>query len=333
MDNIPAIALPSPRDRHEFLSMRRGGLGSSDASAIVGLSAYESPYTVWEDKTGRAPLDVPVDSRRQEIMDWGNILEPVILQEVAQRLDLNIDKPEHGHRHAEYDWLRCNLDGWSSDQRIAEIKTTHVRNEHLWEDDVPDHPAIQVHHAALVTKAERAIVACLVGGQRLIIHEIEINNNILEMLWETEDRFWTRYVERDTPPPVDGHVATMDALTREWAHKPGDAEVHELDIRDHWEAWHYANEREREMKAAKREAAANIAALMNGHDRIVTDSTVWAAAQRGQLIESRLKNDHADLYEKYVVDRPAFDRESFKKDHPELFAEYQAVSIRPKKIK
>lgn len=333
MNHPPATPLPAPTDRHEFLTMRRDGLGSSDASAIVGLNEYASPYTVWEEKTGKAPLDLPVDDKRAEIMEWGNILEPVILEEVVRRTGIAIGKPDHGHHHPDHEWLRCNLDGWTEHGEIAEFKTTHVRNTWKWEDDVPDHPALQVHHAALVTGAERAIVAALIGGQRLIIHELEISPNILEMLWEAEDKFWNQYVQRDVPPPVDSHVATMDALTREWAHHPGDAEVAELDIAHHWEAWQHADTQEKEMKTAKREALAHITALMGGHDRIVTDRRVWAAAQRGQLVEARLEHDHAELVKKYTTDKPVFDRDAFKRDHPDLFAKYQSVSIRPKTTK
>lgn len=41
--------------REAWLEKRRKTIGGSDAAAIVGLSRYASPYTVWADKTGRIP--------------------------------------------------------------------------------------------------------------------------------------------------------------------------------------------------------------------------------------------------------------------------------------
>ena len=40
-------------DREQWLEVRRGGIGSSDAAAAVGLHPYKSPLQLWMEKTGR----------------------------------------------------------------------------------------------------------------------------------------------------------------------------------------------------------------------------------------------------------------------------------------
>ena len=40
-------------ERAEWLDWRRGGIGSSDIAAIIGLSPWATPYSVWAEKTGR----------------------------------------------------------------------------------------------------------------------------------------------------------------------------------------------------------------------------------------------------------------------------------------
>ena len=46
--------LPQTYTHEEWLQQRQTGIGSSEASIILGLSNYESPYSLWEIKTGRA---------------------------------------------------------------------------------------------------------------------------------------------------------------------------------------------------------------------------------------------------------------------------------------
>ena len=71
-------------DRHQWLSVRQGGIGSSDAAAAVGLCPYKSQLELWMEKTGRTPVeDAPpgMDDPRY----WGTLLEPYVA--VAERID------------------------------------------------------------------------------------------------------------------------------------------------------------------------------------------------------------------------------------------------------
>jgi len=53
--NRPALRLVKTNDlsRDEWLTVRKGGIGSSDASASVGLNPYQSQLELWMVKTGR----------------------------------------------------------------------------------------------------------------------------------------------------------------------------------------------------------------------------------------------------------------------------------------
>ena len=328
-----ATALPPTGSRHEWLLQRRTGIGSSDVSAILGLSTYDSPYSLWEQKTGRAPLDPPADDRTEELRYWGNRLEPVIREETARSLEADIIKPDVAYRSNEHPHMIANLDGWAPDlEALFEAKNTDSRNGALWEGQVPDHAELQVHHSASIIGADRAIIAGFIGGNRMRIHEITINPTIVDIILDAEARFW-EHVTSDTPPPVDGHIRTMEALTREWAHRPGAREVPATDVQDAWQRWADADDAIKAAETAKKQAAAEIAALMDGHNELRTGDRVWAKAQRGQLVLSRLAADKPDLVAEYTRPSPTFDLEAFKADHPDTYAAYQGVSIRPKRIK
>lgn len=320
--------MPKTTNRYDWLQQRKLGIGSSEASIILGLSTYESPYTLWEIKTGRAPLDPPADQQTTELREWGNRLEPVILDAVCDKLGITAHKPEQAYQSIERPWQLANLDGLASTGEIIEIKTVHWRGAELWRNQIPDHAELQVHHSAAVTGAESAIVAGLIGGNHLEIHRVTFNQNIIDIICEAEDEFW-HYVTTDTPPPIDGNSRTMTALTKEWEHKPTPIDVDQTEIEEIWEEWNQAitirKQAEKEEKAAK----ARMAALMQGHAMLTSGDKVWATSKRGVLSKTRLKTDHPDLCAEYTRPIPSFDLESFKTDHPDLYRQYQSVSIIP----
>ena len=51
----PALKLvkTTSLDRDQWLEVRKGGIGSSDAAAAVGLHPYKSQLQLWMEKTGR----------------------------------------------------------------------------------------------------------------------------------------------------------------------------------------------------------------------------------------------------------------------------------------
>jgi putative phage-type endonuclease len=64
----------------EWYAARTNGVGGSEIAAVMGLSPYESAFSLWHRKQG---LISPVEESPQ--MYWGTRLEPVILDEFARR--------------------------------------------------------------------------------------------------------------------------------------------------------------------------------------------------------------------------------------------------------
>lgn len=332
MNNTTYAQLPLTTNRAEWLVQRNEGIGSSDASAIAGLSTFESPYSLWEIKTGRAPIDPPVHKTTQRLREWGNRLEPVILDATAEELNIGIVKPEAGYKSTKYDWMRCNLDGWTEDGRIFEAKTVHLSQRHKWDGQIADHAEIQVTHSSMVMGADRAVVAALIAGSELRVYEYDINPNIQEILFDMEQKFW-KCVQTDTPPDVDGHTRTMETLTAEWAHNPQPREVEAEDVQDIWQAWVEADKRKKQAEQDIREAKAKMAELMDGHDLLTTGERIWAKTRRGRLNLDRLQGDNPALVDKYTHPVPTFHTDEFRANDPDTYSQYQHISIIPVKEK
>ncbi|WP_158268504.1 YqaJ viral recombinase family protein [Corynebacterium liangguodongii] len=321
--------LPKTTDRGAWIGQRRHGLGSSDASIIMGLSPWESPYSLWEQKTGRAALDPPVDHDTEELREWGNRLEPVIRDATAEELGVTIIKPDEAWANRERPWQRANLDGLIPDtSTFCEFKNSTAWNADKWKGQIPDHAEIQVHHIGLVTGWRDAIVAGLIGGNHLSIHRITLNQNILEMMQTAEDEFW-RHVEDDTPPDVDWHERTRDALFTEWrqTRTTGSQEVDPDEARKWVEQAREAKEAEDAAKRRRAEAMNHLLKMMGGHEQIATGDTVWARVRHGQLDKRRFQDDHPDLWEQAQTMKPAVDTAWLKEHHPDLFRDYQHITI------
>ena len=43
------------QDKDEWLSLRKGYIGGSDAGAVLGMNPYKSAYSLWAEKTGKIP--------------------------------------------------------------------------------------------------------------------------------------------------------------------------------------------------------------------------------------------------------------------------------------
>ncbi len=65
MKRSNAVRLVSTKNlsRAEWLSVRGGGIGSSDAAVAVGISPYKSPLELWLEKTGRQAAPKLADIR------------------------------------------------------------------------------------------------------------------------------------------------------------------------------------------------------------------------------------------------------------------------------
>ena len=84
----PALKLVKTQDltHDQWLQVRQGGIGSSDAAAAVGLHPYKSPLQLWMEKTGRDSHLPKVDPNDDHSpMYWGTLLEPIVAAHYTRR--------------------------------------------------------------------------------------------------------------------------------------------------------------------------------------------------------------------------------------------------------
>lgn len=198
----------------EQKTQRTQGLGGSDAPVVVGLSPFKSPYQLYLEKRGEAPLDDEETFR----MQLGTILEEPIAQLYCERTGRMVRRQPLAV-HDDYPFMLANIDRQIlKDPRGPGIYEGKTTNE--WSgagihgaDDIPDHYYIQAQHYMAVYDYAWASFGILIGTARFVWCDIERNDDVIAELIAQEAEFWDR-VQSGTPPPIDGSPRTADLIKR-----------------------------------------------------------------------------------------------------------------------
>jgi len=207
-------------DRPGWHEARALGIGSSDAPAILGHSRFGSAYSVWLEKTGRAPRsDV-----EQPWMEWGRRMEPVIAEWFGDLTGRTVTRypQDEVHVHPERNWMRATPDALQIDAErgpgLIEMKAPQIWTAEDWADGAPLYPMIQLQHQLEVVRHEGerlswgSIVAML-PGEPPRWWDVDRDDRFIGLLVESEEEFWRRVVD-DESPEMDGYETTREALDR-----------------------------------------------------------------------------------------------------------------------
>lgn len=292
-------------DRDQWLEVRRGGIGSSDAAAAVGLSPYKSPLELWMEKTGRNKAEAQPETTASATY-WGTLLERYVASAYVEETGRKVRRLNAVLQHPVFPFMLANIDReivGSPDVQILECKTAGEFGSRLWKDGVPEYVQRQVQHQLAVTGRLAADVAVLLCGQRLEIHRILRDAEMIARLVLLETRFW-EHVENDTPPPADGSESSAAALRQLY---PGDAGS-TIDLSENAELSGYFSE----FVALRNEAAdteARAEALKQRLQETIGDAS-RAVFASGEVTFKRSK------------DGSRLDTQRLSVEHPELFAQY-----------
>ena len=220
--------------RDKWLEARKLGIGASDMPVILGLSPWRSILELHSEKVGTTEAD---DLSDNEFIKWGNRLELPILQAYAEETGRPANPSGHLIRSIEHPWAQCTLDGITgADDHPLEgtgfqygwplqIKNTSAFKADDWADGPPEQYVVQEHHEMLVTGAQKATIACLLGGNKLVWADIDRDEALIKKIIHHGEAFWRRVLDNDPPPP-DGSEATSKALKR--LHPQDDGQIVEL---------------------------------------------------------------------------------------------------------
>lgn len=279
--------------------LRKPTLGGSTAAAAAGVDPYRSRVMLWAEMTGR------VKREPTEAMEWGNRLEPVVMAALADRghkVEAPADADDATWTDPAREWLVGHVDGYVKPDTLLEVKTASAYTRH---DAPPLAYVAQVQTYLHLTGLDRALLAMLVGGQKLLTFNVERDDDAIGILLGLMEDFYG-YVVRDEPPPPDGSSSAKDALLALYP-EPEKGSVVRAD---------------RELRAVVRDLKARraqhdaigeqvtelenrVKAFMGDAETLISEADVplvkWSASHTTRLDTTRLRKDAPHVYTQYAV--------------------------------
>jgi putative phage-type endonuclease len=224
-DSPARIILPECAGREAWLAARQEGIGGSEVGALVGVSEYETPFSVWNTKKGEGKdlSDVPA-------VEWGHRWEDVVGEKTAQEIGLVSRFAGGLWADREKPFLRVTPDRFATKPRswravgVIECKTAGDDDE--WESgsitaggqgtgQAPLSYQAQIQWQMGILGLPKGWLGCYVSNRARDFYVVEVDFNpewFNEMAAEAE-RFHVVNILGDEPPMHDlRHPKTEELL-------------------------------------------------------------------------------------------------------------------------
>ncbi|QDU67666.1 YqaJ viral recombinase family protein [Engelhardtia mirabilis] len=237
------IPSPTPEEQaalEEWRTVRRTGIGSSDAASACGLDKYRSSLQLWGEKAG---LLAEPDLDDVEVVYMGRVLEPVIREEINRRTDFEVvpyDSEDLAgafpdcelagiwngqplYRHKTERWRLVSPDGFVRATReieftddtgtvvlvpgellLLECKSVGFYAGADWDAEPPIRPLMQVTHGMATLGLKATIVAAMVERNFRPYYQ-PLNDRLALNMLQRERALWG-CVESMTEPPFTQEV-------------------------------------------------------------------------------------------------------------------------------
>jgi len=330
------------KSQEEWLKLREGGIGGSDAGTIVGVNRYNSAFQLWSEKTHT----VERSFTGNEATKWGHILEPIIAQAYAADTGKAIVEwpvliwsgdEETSFMYANLDYVEVEpseqfpagvVTVWKELTPppgildIVECKTTGVAtmgNRKAWEKGkVPESYMVQGYHYVIVLQSiginvDHVTFLCFAPGQdpTIIVRGMGKRPDD-HILWDddtandikiAEEQFWD-LVTFKIEPEIDGSDATEELLAARFPrHSEGKTFDGTAEFALLIEEFTIAKDATKRATAHEKELRSKIVAALGDAESATYDGELLLTFRAGQ-------------------DRKTFDAKRFETEMPEVYAQF-----------
>lgn len=195
------IEIIKPANRAEWLAARKRDVTASDASTLLGINPYKTPFELWAEKTGRKPDEedndvfrrgramefVAIDFLREDYPDW----------KITHSYNNRYFRDPVGRIGATPDAFVVRPD--RKGKGIIQIKSASDYSVKNWIDPdtkeitPPLYVAVQALIEAELTKSNYAMVALIVSGHGMKLHppvDIPLTPSLMKRVRAEIADFW-----------------------------------------------------------------------------------------------------------------------------------------------
>lgn len=228
------LLCPPGTDEATWLAARRAGIGASEIAAVLGLSPYDSPFSLyWKKVNGWETED-------NEDMEAGRRLETAIADWAADRIDPNenlVVHPAGLYGSAERPWQLATPDRLICDPQLHDdpfpddptyehehptcnvLAVLECKAPYSWDgfgedgtDEIPVYFRCQLLQQMDVLDVAEGYLAAYCNHQ-LRVYRLRADAKDQAVMRTAGAAFWQRVIDGDAPG-VDEHSATASTLRR-----------------------------------------------------------------------------------------------------------------------
>lgn len=281
----------------QWLEIRKKSIGGSEAGALIGLSPYASPLTVYLDKKGMSK-----HKETNEAMRQGTDFEQYVAERFTEETGKKVKRDNFMYMHDDYDFITANIDRVVVGENAGlECKTMGAFNDYDLEGgEYPQMYYTQCQHYMMVKGFDKMYLAILVFQRGFYVFEIERDENFIQDLLIAEKTFWEEYIMKDVMPQPDGSEASEKAVREMFPEGNEDKKTKSPDTLV--ELYIQYGERVKMWKDKQTEVKNKICMLMG--DAVIAESDKYKCSWKNQSISrldtKALKEQMPTIYNKFL---------------------------------
>ena len=175
-------------NRKDWLLARKGHIGASDASAVLGLCPWRTNVQLWEEKmSDEEPVEIINPNIERGIKSEPHIRELYAIESgdsVQDGTGIMLVSNEHP-------FMSCTLDGACIDKDgkpyILEIKSVNWTRKWSRGNSIPDYYFIQLLHQMVVTGWDKAVLLARIimpSGDEVVTRKYIVNRGDVKLLMD-----------------------------------------------------------------------------------------------------------------------------------------------------
>lgn len=281
------------KDKDEWLSLRKGYIGGSDAGAVLGFNPYKSAYSLWAEKTGKIP-----EFEGNIITRVGSYLEELVAQMFAEETGKKVRKKNRMLVNTDYPFACADVDRMVvGEKAILEIKTTNSIPvvKKFKNGEYPETWYCQMTHYLAVSGLEKAYLAVLIECREFRIFELQRDEEEIAALMNAEREFW-KLVQNNTPPRPDGAESTTKAIQAIYPSSDGetvDISGRDIDLARYMQL----SAQIKELEMQKDEVANRVKSFLGNAGRGESEiyKVTWTSSERKTFDSNAFSKDNPNI--------------------------------------
>lgn len=196
MENMKPKRVELEQGSEKWLSWRRCHITASNAAALLNMSPWDTPYSVYDQMINGA------EKPMNEAMQRGKDFEPVARAQLEKLLKIELEPAVF--ESGEFPFMGASLDAVTKDLKKGyEIKITGKKQlDKALKGEVPEHYNFQCQTQMLVMGWQVMWLFFWMDEDNFAIVPVGRDPVIIDQIVEASEGFWNRHILKQIPPPM-----------------------------------------------------------------------------------------------------------------------------------